>query len=67
MNIEDIRTKYQNEFKDTFEKLMDEYGTKPFKLKSFENKDLQRELEKSSKDIRKRYDKEIIAYEKNNI
>ena len=58
MDTEDIRTKYQNEWKEVFNEVMDKYidVNQPFSLKVFDNEDCQKELMERLNEVRNRYE-----------
>ena len=71
MDTEDIRTKYQNEWKKVFHEVMDKYVellcidvNQPFSLKVFANEDCQKELIERLNEVQNFYNLEpIFRYE----
>ena len=66
MDTEDIRTKYQNEWKKVFHEVMDKYidVNQPFSLKVFANEDCQKELIERLNEVQNFYNLEpIYRYE----
>ena len=66
MDTEDIRTKYQNEWKKVFNEVMDKYidVNQPFSLKVFANEDCQKELIERLNEVQNFYNLEpIFRYE----